>query len=202
MPRRMALLSANRACSSARPIPAAPAMSASDARRQPILTAVSMAAARMRSTGSVDFGASGRFGLPVDLAMGRFSSSDCFTITPGDPRRDGPRIQRRLGRLLSRRLVRCSSGASGDRKAADSLMTFYAPRRSLIPTARPQGTQGGAALTAGQPRLSMAEERDLAERARAGDEDAAGRLVRSHLGFVVHIARRYRRFGLPLNDLV
>jgi RNA polymerase sigma-32 factor len=81
-------------------------------------------------------------------------------------------------------------------------MTFYAPRRSLIPTARPQGTQGGAALTAGQPRLSIAEERDLAERARAGDEDAAGRLVNSHLGFVVHIAQRYRRFGLPLNDLV
>jgi RNA polymerase sigma-32 factor len=48
----------------------------------------------------------------------------------------------------------------------------------------------------------MAEERALAERARAGDEAAAGQLVRSHMGFVVHIARRYRRFGIPLNDLV
>jgi len=48
----------------------------------------------------------------------------------------------------------------------------------------------------------MAEERALAARARAGDEAAAGRLVNSHMGFVVHIARRYRRFGLPLNDLV
>jgi RNA polymerase sigma-32 factor len=48
----------------------------------------------------------------------------------------------------------------------------------------------------------MAEEHALAVRARAGDEEATGRLVRSHLGFVVHIARRYRRFGLPLNDLV
>ena len=48
----------------------------------------------------------------------------------------------------------------------------------------------------------MAEERTLAERARAGDEAAAGRLIDSHIGFVIHIARRYRRFGLPLNDLV
>lgn len=79
-------------------------------------------------------------------------------------------------------------------------MTFYARRKSTIPAALPQEarTPGGLA----EPPLSMAEERALAERARAGDEEAAGRLVRSHLGFVVHIARRYRRFGLPLNDLV
>lgn len=72
-------------------------------------------------------------------------------------------------------------------------MTFYAAPRSLIPKERTR---------AGAPPLSVAEERALAERARAGDEAAAGRLVNSHLGFVVHIARRYRRFGLPLNDLV
>lgn len=88
-------------------------------------------------------------------------------------------------------------------------MTSYGTTRSLIPA-----SPGAAAGTAGRAdshpsairpavvRLSVIEERDLAERARAGDEDAAGRLVRSHLGFVVHIARRYRRFGLPLNDLV
>jgi len=57
-------------------------------------------------------------------------------------------------------------------------------------------------LSNAEPRLSFAEERALAARARAGDEAAAGRLVHSHMGFVVHIARRYRRFGLPLNDLV
>ncbi len=78
------------------------------------------------------------------------------------------------------------------RVAADGLMTSYAVQRTPIPAGR---------SSAGSP-LSMAEERALAERARAGDEAAAGRLVRSHLGFVVHIARRYRRFGLPLNDLV
>ena len=73
-------------------------------------------------------------------------------------------------------------------------MTFYAAQRALIPAAR-AGGRGGSPLT-------MAEERTLAERARAGDEAAAGRLVNSHIGFVIHIARRYRRFGLPLNDLV
>ncbi|HEY7608589.1 MAG TPA: RNA polymerase factor sigma-32 [Alphaproteobacteria bacterium] len=73
-------------------------------------------------------------------------------------------------------------------------MTSYGAQRTPIPAARAVG-RGGAPL-------SMAEERTLAERARAGDEAAAGRLVNSHLGFVVHIARRYRRFGLPLNDLV
>jgi RNA polymerase sigma-32 factor len=82
--------------------------------------------------------------------------------------------------------------------AAQGFMTFYAARKRIIPgrralTAPPQGAE--------LP-LTVAEERLLAERARAGDEEAAGRLVRSHLGFVVHIARRYRRFGLPLDDLV
>lgn len=81
-------------------------------------------------------------------------------------------------------------------------MTFYARRKSSIPAApsheaRVRGRPGQA-----EPPLGVAEERALAERARAGDEAAAATLVRSHLGFVVHIARRYRRFGIPLNDLV
>ncbi len=53
-----------------------------------------------------------------------------------------------------------------------------------------------------EPPLAADEERALALRARAGDTDAAGRLVSAHIGFVVHIARRYRHFGLPLGDLV
>jgi RNA polymerase sigma-32 factor len=83
-------------------------------------------------------------------------------------------------------------------------MTFYARRMSTIPAAAPQGRRAlfGSRRLQAEPRLSVAEERALAERARAGDEAAAGQLVSSHLGFVVHIARRYRRFGLPLNDLV
>jgi RNA polymerase sigma-32 factor len=79
-------------------------------------------------------------------------------------------------------------------------MTFYARRKSTIPAAilLPAPGRPGQA----EPPLGVAEERALAERARAGDEAAAKQLVRSHLGFVVHIARRYRRFGIPLNDLV
>jgi len=83
-------------------------------------------------------------------------------------------------------------------------MSFYDASRSPIPDGR-----NAAALPSPdharlgvEPPLSAEEERALAARAQAGDDDAAGRLVRSHLGFVVHIARRYRRFGLPLNDLV
>ena len=80
-------------------------------------------------------------------------------------------------------------------------MTFYARRKTTIPAALPRGARAASGVAA-EPPLSVAEERALAERARAGDEDAAGRLVRSHLGFVVHIARRYQRFGIPMNDLV
>ena len=79
-------------------------------------------------------------------------------------------------------------------------MTAYTAPRILIPT--PLACARAGAGRGASPPLSVAEERALAERARAGDEVAAGRLVNSHIGFVVHIARRYRRFGLPLNDLV
>src|SRR5258705_3387784 len=51
--------------------------------------------------------------------------------------------------------------------------------------------------------LSREEERALAERFRsAGDLAAARQLVLSHLRFVVHIARGYVGYGLPIGDLV
>lgn len=53
-----------------------------------------------------------------------------------------------------------------------------------------------------EPLLSPQEEQELATRLRAGDEAAARRLIISHLRFVIGIARRYRRTGLPLADLV
>lgn len=53
-----------------------------------------------------------------------------------------------------------------------------------------------------EPLLSPHEEQDLAQRLLAGDEAAARRLVLSHLRFVIAMARRYRRSGLPLADLV
>ncbi len=53
------------------------------------------------------------------------------------------------------------------------------------------------------PILSKEEEQDLARRFREDDDlDAARRLVMSQLRFVVHIARGYRGYGLPLGDLI
>src|ERR1700681_706706 len=53
------------------------------------------------------------------------------------------------------------------------------------------------------PVLSREEERELAERFRsAGDLAAARELVLAHLRFVVHIARGYGGYGLPMADLI
>jgi RNA polymerase sigma-32 factor len=53
------------------------------------------------------------------------------------------------------------------------------------------------------PVLSREEEQRLAHRFRDEDDlDAARQLVLSHLRFVVHIARGYNGYGLPLSDLV
>ena len=50
--------------------------------------------------------------------------------------------------------------------------------------------------------VSVEEERDLARRSQAGDREASDRLLRAHLAFIVSIARKYRRYGVPMNDLV
>ena len=53
------------------------------------------------------------------------------------------------------------------------------------------------------PVLSREEESELATRFRSeNDLDAARQLVLSHLRFVVHIARGYVGYGLPMGDLV
>lgn len=53
------------------------------------------------------------------------------------------------------------------------------------------------------PILTAEEERELAERLHyQSDLEAARQLVMSHLRFVVHIARSYSGYGLPLGDLV
>src|SRR5215469_9921347 len=53
------------------------------------------------------------------------------------------------------------------------------------------------------PVLSREEERGLAERFQhQGDLAAARDLVLSHLRFVVHIARGYAGYGLPMGDLI
>ena len=53
------------------------------------------------------------------------------------------------------------------------------------------------------PVLSKEDEQDLAHRFRdAEDLDAARDLVMAHLRFVVHIAKGYTGYGLPLGDLI
>jgi RNA polymerase sigma-32 factor len=53
------------------------------------------------------------------------------------------------------------------------------------------------------PVLSVEDEQALAHRFRDGDDlDAARELVLSHLRFVVHVARGYNGYGLPLGDLI
>jgi RNA polymerase sigma-32 factor len=53
------------------------------------------------------------------------------------------------------------------------------------------------------PMLSREDEQALARRFRDdGDVEAARNLVLSHLRFVVHIARGYSGYGLPMGDLV
>jgi RNA polymerase sigma-32 factor len=53
------------------------------------------------------------------------------------------------------------------------------------------------------PFLTADEERDLATRFRRNDDlDAAWRLVTSHLRYVAKVARGYRGYGLPQEDLI
>ncbi len=53
------------------------------------------------------------------------------------------------------------------------------------------------------PMLTAEEERELAERLHYdGEIDAAKGLILSHLRFVVHVARGYSGYGLPMADLV
>jgi RNA polymerase sigma-32 factor len=55
---------------------------------------------------------------------------------------------------------------------------------------------------AGRTTLSAEAEHDLAARFRAGDREAGRQLVEACLSFVVTIALEYRRWGIPLEDLV
>ncbi len=50
--------------------------------------------------------------------------------------------------------------------------------------------------------LRAAEEIELTRRWRRGDRQAGGRLVESSLPFVIKVAKEYRRWGIPMEDLI
>jgi RNA polymerase sigma-32 factor len=52
------------------------------------------------------------------------------------------------------------------------------------------------------PRLSREVEHELALAARAGDPDAAHKLIEANLRFVVAVALQYRRYGIPISELI
>lgn len=52
------------------------------------------------------------------------------------------------------------------------------------------------------PKLTREQEHEIAIRAREGDQEAADQLVESNLRFVVAIALQYRRYDIPISDLL
>ncbi|CAA9463382.1 MAG: RNA polymerase sigma factor RpoD [uncultured Rubrobacteraceae bacterium] len=50
--------------------------------------------------------------------------------------------------------------------------------------------------------LTPAEETDLSRKARAGQEPARKRLVEKNLRLVISVAKKYRGYGLPFEDLI
>ncbi len=50
--------------------------------------------------------------------------------------------------------------------------------------------------------LTHQQEIDLSERAKAGDKKARQRLIEKNLRLVVNIAKKYRGYGLPFEDLI
>jgi RNA polymerase sigma-32 factor len=79
-------------------------------------------------------------------------------------------------------------------------MTTTLAHRLPTPTA---DLQGYLRAVHAFPYLSADEERELATRFRRDDDlDAAWRLVTSHLRYVAKVARGYRGYGLPQEDLI
>ena len=52
------------------------------------------------------------------------------------------------------------------------------------------------------PLLTAEEEKALGYRAQAGDKDALQKMIESNLRFVIKIAKKYRKSGLPFLDLI
>jgi RNA polymerase sigma-32 factor len=84
------------------------------------------------------------------------------------------------------------------------MTTALAKRNHDLVLAGPVGSLDAYIQAVGAiPVLSKSDEQALATRFRdQGDLDAARDLVMAHLRFVVHIAKGYTGYGLPLNDLI
>ncbi len=52
------------------------------------------------------------------------------------------------------------------------------------------------------PLLSPEEEKELAKRAKEGDQEALKKLVESNLRFVISVAKQYTGYGLPFSELI
>lgn len=80
--------------------------------------------------------------------------------------------------------------------------TALVPRMQNLPVPV-DSLEGYIQAVSQAPVLSVEEEQELAQRLRLrGDLEAAQRLIMAHLRFVVHIARGYIGYGLPLADLI
>ena len=81
--------------------------------------------------------------------------------------------------------------------------TALAPRQPELMLAGPLGSLDSYIHAVNAiPVLTAEQERALAIRFRDADDlDAARSLVLAHLRFVLHIARGYAGYGLPLGDL-
>ena len=84
------------------------------------------------------------------------------------------------------------------------MTTALATRNHEIALAGPVGSLDAYIQAVGSiPVLSKEDEQALAHRFRDEEDlDAARDLVMAHLRFVVHIAKGYTGYGLPLNDLI
>ena len=84
------------------------------------------------------------------------------------------------------------------------MTTAVALRNQELMLAGPVGSLDAYIQAVGSvPVLSKEDEQALAHRFReANDLDAARELVLAHLRFVVHIAKGYTGYGLPLSDLI
>ncbi|HEX5340561.1 MAG TPA: RNA polymerase sigma factor RpoH [Gammaproteobacteria bacterium] len=85
-----------------------------------------------------------------------------------------------------------------------STQTALTPRTRALVLAGPTGSLDAYIHAVGSvPVLSAEDERALAVRLREHEDlDAARTLVLHHLRFVVHVARGYLGYGLPLADLI